>query len=124
MSEQDPSRYEAEGIPEPDPGRGSSTVIDENPEPPHDTATAVEGFGTTPAEIHEGESLDGRLARENPELPPSAPADQPGPGVGRLVQPDEGVREDTEKDMVADDVGTDLGGYSAEESAMHVEPER
>jgi hypothetical protein len=25
--------------------------------------------------------------------------------------------------MVAADVGTDLGGYSAEEAAMHLEPE-
>ena len=46
-----------------------------------------------------------------------------GQGVGRLVEPDEGARSDTEADLVASDVGTDLGGYSAEEAAMHVEPE-
>ena len=46
-----------------------------------------------------------------------------GQGVGRLVEPDEGARTDTEADLVARDAGTDLGGYSAEESAMHVEPE-
>jgi hypothetical protein len=43
--------------------------------------------------------------------------------VGRLVEPDEGAHTDTEADLVAGDVGTDLGGYSAEESAMHLEPE-
>ena len=123
MDEQEPSRYEAEGIPEPDPGPGSSTVIDENPEPPHDISLAVEDFGTTPAEVHEGESLDGRLSREIPDLPTEPATDRPGPGVGRLVEPDEGARSDNEKDMVATDVGTDLGGYSAEEAAMHLEPE-
>ena len=46
-----------------------------------------------------------------------------GQGVGRLVGTDEGARSDTEADLVAGDVGTDLGGYSAEESAMHLEPE-
>ncbi|WP_336922050.1 DUF5709 domain-containing protein [Aquipuribacter sp. SD81] len=40
--------------------------------------------------------------------------------AGRLVEPDEGVREDTEKDLVADDVGVDAGAASAEEAAMHV----
>jgi hypothetical protein len=40
--------------------------------------------------------------------------------AGRLVEPDEGVREDTEKDLVAQDVGIDAGAASAEEAAMHV----
>ncbi len=39
---------------------------------------------------------------------------------GRLVAPDEGVRGDTEQAMVADDVGIDGAGASAEEAAMHV----
>nr|BFE84832.1 hypothetical protein GCM10020093_074330 [Planobispora longispora] len=43
--------------------------------------------------------------------------------AGRLVAPDEGVREDTEADLVAGDVGADTGGYTAEEAAMRVEPE-
>ena len=120
-----PSPMEAEGIPDPDAG--------EEMEPPHDTATAVDDFGTTPAEVHEGESLDGRIAREEPdvlaeagsEADESAGSDDPraGQGVGRLVESDEGAREDTEAEMVATDVGTDLGGYSAEEAAMHLEPE-
>lgn len=105
-------------------------------EPPHDTAVAVDEFGTTVAEQRAGEPLEGRLDREVPDvlaavdLPAdeSAAADTPfaeraGQGVGRLVEPDEGVRSDTEADMTATDVGTDLGGYSAEEAAMRVEPE-
>ena len=39
---------------------------------------------------------------------------------GRLVSPDEGAHADTEKDLVAGDVGIDGGAASAEEAAMHV----
>jgi hypothetical protein len=42
-----------------------------------------------------------------------------GRPVGRLVEPDEGVHSDTEKDMVAWDAGPAGGGPSAEESAIH-----
>jgi hypothetical protein len=40
--------------------------------------------------------------------------------AGRLVDPDEGLGEDTEKDLVARDVGIDAGAASAEEAAMHI----
>ena len=134
-----PSGYEAEGIP--DPGDTSDTQeVSGDPaygtEPPHDTALAVDDFGTTAEEEHDGEPLDGRLAREEPDvlaqvdLPAdeSYGADTPfderaGQGIGRIVEPDQGAGTDAEKDMVASDAGTDLGGYSAEESAMHLEPE-
>ena len=134
-----PSSSEAEGIP--DPGFSDPTQIvagdtEATIEPAHDTAIAVDEWGTTAAEQAEGESLDGRLAREEDDV--LAAVDQPaderdgsdtpfderaGQGVGRLVESDEGARGDTEADLVAGDVGTDLGGYSAEESAMHLEPE-
>jgi len=39
------------------------------------------------------------------------------------VAPDEGTREDTESDEIAQEAGPDRGGYTAEESAMRVEPE-
>ena len=136
---QKPSEHEAEGIP--DPGFADESQLESGDpqgttEPPRDTPVAAEEFGTTVREQHEGEPLSGRLDREEPDV--LAQVDQPadesegadtpfdekaGAGVGRLVQPDEGVREDTEKDMVAGDVGTDLGGYTAEEAAMHLEPE-
>jgi hypothetical protein len=43
----------------------------------------------------------------------------PGAPIGRLVEPDEGVREDDEKDAVAYDSGAAGGGPSPEEAAMH-----
>ncbi|GAC1609836.1 MAG: hypothetical protein NVS3B26_13280 [Mycobacteriales bacterium] len=95
------------------------------PEPPRDTALAVDEFGTTAAELHAGEPLDGRIAREEPDTRDLVGVDadeSAGNGVGRLVESDEGARADTEADMVAADVGTDLGGHSAEEAAMHLEP--
>ena len=133
------SQMEAEGIP--DPGFTSDTqeVAGDGAygmEPPHDVAIAVDDFGTTAAEQRDGEPLSGRLEREEPDVldavdtpaDESPNADTPfqeraGQGVGRLVEPDEGARSDTEADLVARDAGTDLGGYSAEESAMHLEPE-
>jgi hypothetical protein len=134
-----PSEMEAEGVPDPGfapenelvTGQGESTM-----EPPHDTPLAADDFGTTARELHDGESLTGRLGREEPDVlaavdrpaDESEGADTPfderaGQGVGRLVESDEGARTDTEAELVARDVGTDLGGYSAEEAAMHVEPE-
>lgn len=136
-----PSAMEAEGVPEPGDGRtaedlGGDPASSYGMEPPHDTALAVDDFGTTAEEMHDGESLTSRVDREEPDvlaavdLPAdeSEGADTPfsqgaGGGVGRLVEPDEGARSDTEADMVGTDVGTDLGGYTAEESAMHLEPE-
>jgi uncharacterized iron-regulated membrane protein len=136
---ENPSEAEAEGIPDPgfsDPSQIVAGDTEATIEPPHDTAIAVDEWGTTAAEQAEGEPLDSRLSREEPDvlaavdLPAdeSEGADTPfderaGQGVGRLVESDEGARTDTEADMVAGDVGTDLGGYSAEESAMHLEPE-
>jgi hypothetical protein len=43
--------------------------------------------------------------------------------VGRLVAPDEGTHGDDEKDEVATDVGRDGGDLSAEEAALHLEPD-
>ena len=40
--------------------------------------------------------------------------------AGRLMAEDEGLGEDTEKDLIADDAGIDGAGASAEEAAVHV----
>ena len=136
---ENPSAAEAEGIPDPgfsDPSQVVAGDTEATMEPPHDTAVAVDEWGTTAAEQAEGEPLDSRLAREEDDVLAAVdvPADETegadtpfderaGQGVGRLVETDEGARSDTEADLVAGDVGTDLGGYSAEESAMHLEPE-
>jgi len=104
---------------------------------PGDRPTAVDDFGTTASEEHEGEPLDLRLSRDEPDLlersattdaDESEDAGQPYPDarderVGRIVESDEGAREDDEPDAVAQDVGTDQGGFTAEERAMHVERE-
>lgn len=136
---ENPSEAEAEGIPDPgfsDPSQLVAGDTEATIEPPHDTAIAVDEWGTTAAEQAEGEPLDARLDREQADVLAAVdrPADETegadtpfderaGQGVGRLVETDEGAGTDTEADLVAGDVGTDLGGYSAEESAMHLEPE-
>jgi hypothetical protein len=130
---------EAEGIPDLERATDALSPDLEDTygiEPPRDAPLAADDFGTTAEEMHDGESLDGRISREEPDVIDlvDQPADESpnsdtphaeraGQGVGRLVEPDEGARADSEPDMVAADVGTDLGGYSAEESAMHLEPE-
>jgi hypothetical protein len=124
------SPFEDEGLPDLDrqePEQVATGQLEGTIEPPHDTPVAVDDYGTTAAEQHDREPLDGRLAREEPDVLadaavyPDESVDQKP--VGRLVAPDEGAQPDTEKDMVAADVGTDLGGQTAEEAAMHAEPE-
>jgi len=100
---------------------------------PPEKYSAAQGFGNTPYEEAVGESLDQRVAQEVPEPDPYAEAeagdvlDEPlrdrevgDERAGRLVDPDQGLGEDTEKDLVADDVGIDGAAASAEEAAMHV----
>jgi hypothetical protein len=82
----------------------------------------VDEFGTTAEERAAGEPLDQRLAREQPDESPDSAPDESDP-AGRLVAPDEGAHPDTEADAIADDVGPDAGGYTAEEAAMRVDPE-
>jgi hypothetical protein len=93
---------------------------------PNDRPVAVDDFGTTIAEERAGESLDGRLARELPdpaldvEVPYLSEAEGIGDApAGRIVDLDEGVREDDVKENVAYDAGYDEGQRSAEEAAMH-----
>ena len=106
--------------------RGVDDILDEGYSPPEKWSPA-EKYGNTPEEERQGESLDQRLAQEIPEPDPYAePGEQVGgPEVGnersgRLVAPDQGVTEDEEKDLVADDIGIDGAGASAEEAAVHV----
>lgn len=86
-----------------------------------------EGFGTTADEALQGESLDERLRQEEPDTDPYAETgedvDDGEVGTeraGRLVAPDEGIGEDTESDLVGEDVGIDGAAASAEEAAVHV----
>lgn len=74
-----------------------------------------------------GETLEQRLAQEEPDIDsqatPSEYVDGPEIGrdrAGRLVAPDEGSHFDFEEELVATDVGIDAGAASAEEAAIHV----
>lgn len=106
--------------------RGVDDLLDEGYSPP-EKWSAGEGFGTTAEEALEGETLDQRLAQEEPDVDPYAEEGENvgGPEVGevrsgRLVAPDEGAHSDSEKDLVAEDVGFDGAAASAEEAAVHV----
>jgi Family of unknown function (DUF5709) len=108
--------------------RGLDEPLDEGYSPPERWSPA-EGFGNTPYEEATGESLDQRIAQEEPEPDPYEPATDETEDVGaevgsersgRLVADDEGRGEDTEEEMVAHDVGIDGAGASAEEAAVHV----
>ncbi|MDH2425458.1 DUF5709 domain-containing protein [Sphaerisporangium sp. TRM90804] len=152
MTEHDPrSRFEDEGIPDLQDGTPQQQwAVDPQEAPlPGDRPVAVDDFGTTAEEHFQGEPLDGRLDREVPEEQPvfgvdATPAGDEGEldldtgaqpeepsgtvwedprSAGRLVAPDEGAHADTEAAAIADEVGPDGGGYTAEEAAMRVEPE-
>jgi hypothetical protein len=106
--------------------RGLDDPLDEGYSPPEKWSPA-EKFGNTADEQLQGETLDQRIAQEEPEADPYAEDDENvgGPEVGgersgRLVAPDEGAHLDDEKDLVAEDVGIDGAGASAEEAAVHV----
>ncbi len=85
-----------------------------------------EGFGTTADEALEGENLEQRLAQEVPEPDPYAELPETVGGevgaerAGRLVAPDEGLGEDTDAELIGDDVGIDGAAASSEEAAVHV----
>ena len=108
--------------------RGLAEPLDEGYSPPEKWSVA-EGFGNTPLEEELGETLDQRIAQEEPEPDPYEQAATESPDVdgevgtlraGRLVDEDEGLGPDEEKDLVGHDVGIDGAGASAEEAAVHI----
>jgi hypothetical protein len=112
-----------EGIP--DYADDESTAYDESDRPrfedspalPGDEPVALDDFGLTGEEQREGESLEARLAREEPDMPEESEAP-----VGRLVDPDDGAYADDEAEALGfDDGGT--GEQTAEEAAIHEIPE-
>jgi hypothetical protein len=85
-------------------------------------------YGTTAEEQREGETLDQRLAEEEPDI---QPGDEPESDfdrsdnaadvrAGRLYAPDEGAHGDDESDAIAFDAGISGGSASAEEAAVHI----
>lgn len=103
--------------------RGLPDPLDEGYSPPEKWSPA-EGYGNTAFEESQGESLDARLAQEEPDLDPSAEFGESVGGEvgavrsGRLVATD--ADGDAETDLYAQDVGIDGAGASAEEAAVHV----
>jgi len=114
---------------------------------PQEKWSAGQRWGNTPLEEELGETLDQRLEEEVPEPDPyelaesenldslvepdgvgaldglNGPEALDGTGAeraGRLVEPDQGAETDTEKDLIASDVGIDGAGASADEAAVHV----
>jgi hypothetical protein len=128
--------FEEAGLPATDdalPGKLITGDVQDDVVVPTDHPTYVNSYGTTDLEAELGEPLGLRLSHENPDV--LSELDKPwqddgdnahdgyGQPVGRLVAEDEGAHGDEDPDLYADDVGTDLGGFSAEESAMHIDPE-
>ncbi len=109
--------------------RGVDDVLDEGYSPV-ERPLMLDRFGTTASEQEEGESLDQRLAEEEPDVDVTG-----GDGVdwdenemsdeevgdarsGRLLATDSGVDGEGTA-LIARDVGIDGGAASAEEAAMH-----
>ncbi|MFI6724940.1 DUF5709 domain-containing protein [Streptomyces sp. R-74717] len=113
---------------------GLTDLLDEGYSPP-ERPWAVEDLGTTAAEQHSGEPLEGRLARELPDVTEADGDDlgdlSDGDGelwdaevgtlrAGRLTRQLDINEPDT---LAAEDVGIDGAAASAEEAAMHVVPD-
>lgn len=117
--------------------RGVDDALDEGYSPPEQYSSA-ERFGNTAEEMREGESFEERLRQEEPDVNVMYGVDEvTGDEVpvdddiladgevgdvraGRLVDPDAGIGEDVEEDLVGDEVGVDGAGASAEEAAVHI----
>lgn len=103
--------------------RGVDDLLDEGYSPP-DREPSVNV--PTQAEQEQGESLEERLAEEEPEISDAdenGMDDSYGAGdkrAGRLTDGEFDGINDVEKDEVAQDVGIDGAGASAEEAAVHV----
>lgn len=103
--------------------RGVADVLDEGYTAP-DHWSAAQGFGNTPEEMHQGETIDQRVKQEEPEKKPSevnwnASREDREVGrerAGRLMQ----VQGPGGEATLGSDVGFSGGAASAEEAAMHI----
>jgi Family of unknown function (DUF5709) len=75
------------------------------------------------------QTLEERLAAEEPDVADDVEGDfiddgeVGGERAGRLVDPNQGIGPDVEKELIGDDVGIDGAAASAEEAAMHIVPD-
>ncbi|QZN85042.1 DUF5709 domain-containing protein [Cellulomonas sp. C5510] len=116
---------DADQLPEEDTllDRGVDDLLDEGYSPPERPRPASAHWGETPWEESRGETLDQRVAQEEPDVwddPDRAPDPSREPGrAGRLLEDDDAV-ESGGNDQFAIDAGVDGGAASAEEAAVHV----
>jgi hypothetical protein len=107
--------------------RGVDDVLDEGYSPPDREPANLRH----PHDPNDPETLDERLAEEEPDISDDA-VDDPDAIVdgdvggevgrertGRLVAEDRGMGEDQDADLWAEDEGIDGAGASAEEAAVH-----
>jgi hypothetical protein len=120
---------EDEGLPEVSQDDSPTMERAEDPEfapLPGERAGASADFGTTSLEQAEGESLDGRLAREIPDDAPDVrPAEDPQRPFAQFEQDEDTTpTTDSGTERTADDVeataDAPIGGEGPEESAVHV----
>jgi hypothetical protein len=120
---------EDEGIPEVSQDDSPTMARAEDPEfapLPGERPGASTDFGTTAFEQSEGESLDGRLAREIPDDAADVrPAEDPQRAMAQLEQDTSTTPEsDSGTNRTADDIEATAdqpaGGQGPEESAVHL----
>ena len=120
---------EDEGLPEVQQDDFPTSKSAEDPEfapLPGERPGASADFGTTAEEQAEGESLDGRLAREIPDsVPDVRPAEDPQRAHAQLEQDlDTTPPTDSGTERTADDIEATaddpVGGEGPEESAVHI----
>ncbi len=117
---EDQAMFGGQGAPAVQPAREAGP--DRADEPGTLTGDSGLGVGADLDTEFEPDTGTGPGWEAQPEEPSGRVWDEPRP-AGRLVAPDEGAHPNTEADAVADEVGPDSGGYTAEEVAMRVEPE-
>ncbi|MEV4253897.1 DUF5709 domain-containing protein [Spirillospora sp. NPDC049652] len=120
--------------PEEQPKFGATGLRPKNegrPEPETAQAEAADAAVTDEGGLGPGSDLDtgfepdegaAETTAAQPEEPSGQVWEEPRP-AGRLVAPDEGAHEVDDPDETASEVGPDTGGFTAEESAMRVDPE-
>ena len=102
--------------------RGVDDPLDEGYSPPE-----------KPSELlrhGEHQTLDERLAAEEPDVEVDEAENDfiddgevGGARAGRLVDPNQGIGPDVDKDLIGEDVGIDGAAASAEEAAIHIVPD-
>jgi len=112
-----------EGVPDlegPLPQKVATGDPQEGLAPPNDAPRASVDRAATPAEERRRETLDERMPREEPDVDAAPSASQPRQEV--QASDPQGTRDDTEKEMTAEEAPV-VGALDPEEQAMRIEEE-